>query len=107
MKRTTIFVDEALEHDLKAIAGRRQQPVATVVREALAEFVGNDKRANPTSLSFVAAGASGRVDTADRHEEILWQDAAGGRRAARALSPPGPAPRHRGARADHRDRRSR
>jgi predicted transcriptional regulator len=73
MKRTTIFVDEALEHDLRAIAGRRGQPVASIVREALAEFVAGDKRGRRPTLSFVAAGASGRADTADRYEEILWR----------------------------------
>jgi predicted transcriptional regulator len=72
MKRTTIFVDEALEHDLKAIAGRRGQPVATVVREALAQYVASDKRGRRTNLSFVAAGASGHADTAERHDEALW-----------------------------------
>lgn len=107
MKRTTIFVDEALEHDLKAIAGRRQQPVASVVREALAEYVIHDKRAHRTSLSFVGAGASGHADTADRHDEILWQKPVAADSAMRTLSPPLPAPRSRGARTDRRNRRSR
>jgi len=73
MKRTTLFVDEALEHDLKAIARRRGEPMASVVREALAEYVTGEKQAGGTSLSFVAAGASGHRDTAERHEELLWQ----------------------------------
>ena len=73
MKRTTIFVDEALEHDLKAIAGRRGQPVAALVREALAEYVAGDKRGRRTTLSFVAAGASGHADTADRLDDALWR----------------------------------
>jgi predicted transcriptional regulator len=107
MKRTTIFVDEALEHDLKAIAGRRQQPVATVVREALAEYVSSDKLANRTSLSFVAAGASGRADTAEHHEEVLRRGSAVGEREARAFSPPRPAPRSRGAHTDRHGKRSR
>jgi predicted transcriptional regulator len=71
MKRTTIFVDEALEHDLRAIAGRRGQPVASLVREALAEFVTAEKRGRRTTLGFVATGASGQTDTSDRREEIL------------------------------------
>jgi predicted transcriptional regulator len=84
MKRTTIFVDEALEHDLRAIAGRRGQPVALLVREALAEYVAGEKRGRRTTLSFVAAGASGHADTADRHEEILWRARpVGGRRRSR------------------------
>ncbi len=75
MKRTTIFIDEALEYDLKALARRRGQPVASVVREALAEYVVEAKHAGAVSLSFVAAGASGHDDTAERHEELLWQEA--------------------------------
>jgi len=76
MKRTTIFLDEALEYDLKALARRRGQPVAAVVREAVAEYVVAAKQAGATSLSFVAAGASGHDDTAERHEDLLWQEAA-------------------------------
>jgi len=75
MKRTTIFLDEALEYDLKALARRRGQPVAFLVREALAEYVGEAKEAGAGTLSFVAAGASGRDDVAERHEELLWQEA--------------------------------
>jgi hypothetical protein len=74
MKRTTIFVDEALEHDLKAIAGRRGHPVASLVREALAGYVAAEKRGRRTALGFVAAGASGHTDTADRHDEILGRE---------------------------------
>ena len=99
MKRTTIFVDEAIEHDLKAIAARRSRPVASLVREALAEYVMSEKSAGQTRLSFVGAGASGHVDTADRHEEILWQDVTG-------ADIKGPLPRTtRPARRKNRDRR--
>jgi predicted transcriptional regulator len=83
MKRTTVFVDEALEHDLRAIAGRRGQPVASLVREALAAFVAGEKRGRRTTLSFVAAGASGRADTAERHEEIVFRPPNGRRPRSR------------------------
>ncbi len=107
MKRTTIFVDEAVEHDLKAIAGRRRRPVAALVREALAEYVTHEKRANRTSLSFVAAGASGHTDTADRHEEILWQDAAPGTEETGAGNSPRRTPRNKGIRGPRHGSRSR
>ena len=106
MKRTTIFVDEALEHDLKTIAGERRQSVASVVREALSEYVVAVKRASRPSLSFVAAGASGHADTADRHEEILWRESAARVEETLARGASRTAPRSRLARADRHGRRS-
>jgi len=73
MKRTTIFVPESLERDLQLYAQREQQTVASVVREALAEYLAT--RLPAASLpSFTAIGRSGRKDTASRHEDLLWRD---------------------------------
>src|SRR5512140_3425909 len=106
MKRTTIFVDESLEYDLKAIARRRGQPVASVVREALAEYVLEEKQAGGTSLSFVAVGASGHGDTADRHEDLLWPEAATpGEDAPRDASPTRPRTRVPGRKSGKRGQR--
>lgn len=71
MKRTTIFLDERLEHDLKAVARRQGRPVASVVREAMADYVAKALDSTPR-LGFVAAGRSGRADTAETHEDVLW-----------------------------------
>jgi hypothetical protein len=73
MKRTTIFVPESLERDLQLYAQREQKPVASVVREALAEYLATRL---PTAAlpSFTGIGQSGRTDTASRHEELLWRD---------------------------------
>jgi plasmid stability protein len=72
MKRTTIFVPEALERDLQLYAAREGKSTAAVVREALAEYVAN--RRTPGALpSFAAAFASGHADTAERHEELLFK----------------------------------
>jgi predicted transcriptional regulator len=73
MKRTTIFIDEALERDLRAIAERERRPVSGLVREALGSYVAKKKK-KWYRLSFVAVGRSGRSDTAEKHEELLWQD---------------------------------
>jgi predicted transcriptional regulator len=71
MKRTTIFVPEALERDLQLYARRTGQPTAAVVREALAAYMA--QRQPATELpSFAAAFDSGRTDTAERHERILF-----------------------------------
>src|SRR5436309_10954623 len=74
MRRTTIFVDEQLEHDLRALARRRRLPVAAVVREAMARYVASEKRKQGLAIGFLAAGRSGHRDTASRHEELLWKE---------------------------------
>ncbi len=76
MKRTTIFIDESLERDLRAIAEREKRPVAGLVREALGSYVAKRKKAC-SPPSFVALGRSGRRDTAENHEELLWQEPPG------------------------------
>jgi hypothetical protein len=72
MKRTTIFVPESLERDLQLYASRRKKPTAAVVREALAEYLSR-RQATRTLPSFTGAFSSGRADTVDRHEEILFR----------------------------------
>lgn len=71
MKRTTIFVPEALERDLQLYARREGKPTAAVVREALASYIAQKGPAQALP-SFAAAFDSGHADTADRHEEILF-----------------------------------
>ncbi len=73
MKRTTIFIDEATERDLRAIAERDRRPVSGLVREALGSYVARRKKEG-TRLGFVAIGRSGHGDTAEVHEELLWRD---------------------------------
>ena len=71
MKRTTIFIDEAVEKELQSLASRRGTSTASIVREALAVYVAGASHAR--ELSFVGAGASGRSDVAETHEEQLWE----------------------------------
>lgn len=73
MKRTTVFLEEGLERDVKALAERQGRTTASVVREALAEYVVRQRVRRP-ALSFTAVGRSGRSDVAERHEEILFQE---------------------------------
>jgi len=74
MKRTTIFLDEAVESDLQALARGEARSVASLVREALAEYIATRQPGFPSTPGFVAVGASGRGDVAERHEELLWRD---------------------------------
>src|SRR5437870_9105644 len=78
MKRTTIFVPESLERDLQLYAAREGKSTASVVREALAEYVAK-RRVAGALPSFTGAFASGHTDTAERHEELLFKKAASGR----------------------------
>ncbi len=73
MKRTTIFIDEPAERDLKALAERQGRPKAALVREAIREYLARN-RPTGSRLGFVAAGRSGRSDVAERHEELLWSE---------------------------------
>jgi hypothetical protein len=72
MKRTTIFVPESLERDLQLSAARQGKSTASVVREALAEYVAKRHVAGALP-SFAGAYASGHSDTAERHEELLFK----------------------------------
>jgi len=85
MKRTTIFVDEQLERELQALARRQRRPMAAIVREAIEQYVVSARPApGRPAPAFVALGRSGRRDTAERHEELLWEESFPGRRAQRA-----------------------
>ena len=70
MKRTTIFIEEGIERELRLVARRRGRSVAAVVRDAIAREVAAEQR---PSLSFIGAFDSGRRDLAERHEELLWK----------------------------------
>jgi predicted transcriptional regulator len=74
MRRTTVFLEEGLQRELAALARKRARPAAALVREAIGQYVVAQKAASPTTLSFVAVGGSGRTDTAELHEEMLFKD---------------------------------
>ena len=97
MKRTTVFLHEPTECDLKALASEQGRPVAELVREALVEYVGRHTAKARRPLRFVGIGRSGHTDTAERHEELLFADVAPHgaaragvpRRRAKAATAPG------------------
>ena len=74
MKRTTVFVPEALERDLQLYARREGKPVALLFREAVAEYLATRRVSDAVLPSFTAAFDSGHRDTAERHEEILFRN---------------------------------
>lgn len=70
MKRSTIFIDEKLEADIKHVAKISGKKVSQVIREALKEYV--EKNKSKKALSFVGIGKSGKEDISETHEEKLW-----------------------------------
>lgn len=74
MKRTTMFLDDQAESDLQALAQRQKRPVAALVREAIQQYITEQRSGPATNLGFIAIGRSGRHDVADRHETMLWND---------------------------------
>jgi hypothetical protein len=82
MKRTTIFIDEAVEADMRAVARQEGRPLAAVVREAFGDYLRNRKQRKGKRLAFIAVGRSGYRDTAERNEELLWQNPHSPKRAS-------------------------
>lgn len=73
MKRTTIFAEEDSLRELKRIAYQRNQPVSTVIREALAQYIASNR---PTGrrFSFTGIGASdGTVNLAEDVDKIVGE----------------------------------
>ena len=73
MKRTTLFVEEAQERDLDALAEREQRSKADLVREAIGEYLVR-KGKDHGLPGFVGSGRSGERETAKRHEEVVFTD---------------------------------
>ena len=95
VKRTTVFLAEDAERDLKSLAARQGEPVASLIREAIDEYLASRKKER-RALGFVAAARSGRDDVATRHEELLWMDLAPHGESATARKPRKASPRRRG-----------
>ena len=89
MKRTTIFLSEALERELQLHAAREGRSTASVVREALSDYVAQRRTAGALP-SFAGAFSSGQSDTAERHEELLFRNRGAGPSLSRRRSAPQP-----------------
>src|SRR5208282_5868383 len=74
MRRTTLFVEESVDHEIHALARRKGVPVSALVRESLARYLEEQKRGQTFTLRFLGQGHSGRKDIAERHEDLLWRD---------------------------------
>ena len=73
MKRTSLFFDDKLLLALGRVAKRRRVSVASLIREAVANYLADP--ASAVHLPSVAGRfSSGMHDTADRNEELLWRE---------------------------------
>lgn len=73
MKRTTIFLDEKLLKQAHKYARGQGQSFAWVVREALATYLQEPRKA-PTLPRIAGRFASGHSNTSERVDELLWSE---------------------------------
>ena len=73
MRRTSLFLDEQIIKRMQKLAQYRKVSFATVVREALAQYVMSESPAGELP-SIAGQFASGSADTSERVDELLWRD---------------------------------
>jgi metal-responsive CopG/Arc/MetJ family transcriptional regulator len=75
MKRTTIMIEEEVLYDLQRIAQEKEQSMASVLREALATYITEQRKVAPPRnplLGLIGIGASAEpTDIADGEDERL------------------------------------
>ncbi len=74
MKRTTIFIDEALIGRLRRFAKREGISSAAVVREAIATYLEAQESEKQRVPKLAGRFESGHTDTSERVDELLWKD---------------------------------
>ena len=73
MHRTSLFLDADMMKRIQKIARTRGVSFATVVREALAQYVIGAEPA--TSVPSIAGRfSSGETDTSERVDDLLWRN---------------------------------
>jgi hypothetical protein len=68
-KKMTVYLEQPDYRRLKAIGRELGRTAASLVREAVAEFV--RRRGRPRNVQSLGAGRSGRHDLSERAEELL------------------------------------
>jgi len=74
MKRTTVFLDEALLRRAKQFAQREGKSLAALVREAIAGYLAGSRGRMSTVPGIAGRFASGHADTSEHADELLWRD---------------------------------
>jgi hypothetical protein len=74
MRRTTVFLDEALERRLKQRARREGKSFAQCVREAVAQYLAGRPGTRRGLPPFFGIAAGADRDLSERVDEYLWPD---------------------------------
>jgi len=74
MRRTTIFIEEGLLKQARRYAAREGKSFAQVVREALTAYLTGGVVMNRKLPRLAGSFASGRTDTSEKVDELLWND---------------------------------
>lgn len=74
MRRTTVFLPEALVKRAQRYAARHDKTFAQVVREALADYLSPGGTMKSKLPTVAGRFASGHRDTSARVDELLWKD---------------------------------
>jgi len=74
MKRTSVFLDKVLLRRAREFARREGKSFAAVVREALAAYIATPAQSASRLPSVAGRFASGRSDTSERVDELLWSE---------------------------------
>jgi len=74
VKRTTVFLDEALIRRATRKARSEGRSFAALVREAVAAYVAGRPEGKRPLPSFTGMYDSGHTDTSERVDELLWAD---------------------------------
>ena len=75
MNRTQIYLEETLQDALRARAIAEGRSVASLIREAVAEFLTPSSRRKATDPFLAIAGkfSGGPGDVAEKHDQYLYQ----------------------------------
>ncbi len=76
MVKTTLYLDEILDREIKRIAKSQGRSKHEVIREALTAYT---QRITSLAPLGIAAFRSGRSDVAERAEDLLWVEETPGR----------------------------
>jgi hypothetical protein len=75
MLRTTVYLDEKTEANLKVLARRQGRPKAELIREALENYVAKARSKLEVELPpGVGRYSSSRDDVSERADVLLWVD---------------------------------
>lgn len=82
MKRTTVYLEEEMDFALSQLAKRRQRAKAELLREALANFIAQQKVADKQDIPSWLGGGDSRAErglqesaeTEGAQEDVLYQE---------------------------------